>query len=124
MTEAEANRTSILARYRGRITQDARTKLNGAEQAALVDCFISDLAQLDQADAIEARCKEELALLEEGYPTQTVASRLLAPYRKAIRDAIDAGILPLTDATSHIVRYTKHATGEQEETQEHWALTH
>ena len=65
-----------------------------------------------------------MALLEEGYPTQTIASRLLAPYRKAIREAIDAGRLPLSDATSHIVRYTKRATGEQEQTQQHWALTH
>ena len=38
-----------------------------------------NLAQLDQADAIQARCQGELALLEQGYPRQTVASRMLAP---------------------------------------------
>ena len=119
----EGTRSSILARYRQRIAQDARTKLTQVEQAALVDAFIRDLAQLDDAHAIEARCNEELALLEEGYPTQTIASRLLAPYRNAIREAVDAGVLPLTEATSHIVRFTRR-TGEQGQTQEHWALTH
>jgi hypothetical protein len=124
MSEATLNRADILTRYRTRIAAQQRTRLTQAEQAALVDAFIDNLAQLDTPDAIEARCLQELTLLEEGYPTQTIASKLLAPYRKAIRAAIDAGRLPLNDATSHIVRYTKHATGEQQETQEHWALTH
>ena len=121
---ADTDRAAILERYRERIATGARTRLTQTEQAALVEAFISDLAQLEQAAMIEQRCTEELAILEEGYPTQTIASKLIAPYRRAIRAAIDAGTLPLNDATSHIVRYTKRATGEQQETQEHWALTH
>ena len=124
MIERTPSRTDILSLYRQRIHEGARTRLTQAEQTALIDAFIDDLAQLDTPDAIEARCQAELTLLEDGYPTQTVASKLLAPYRKAIRSAIDAGRLPLNDATSHIVRYTKRATGEQQQTQEHWALTH
>lgn len=121
---SEATRTDILARYHERIAQGTRTRLTQDEQATLVQTFISDLTQLDQAEAIAQRCRDELALLEEGYPTQTVASRLLPTYRRAIREAVEASTLPLTETTSHLVHYTKQETGEEGQAQEHWALTH
>lgn len=42
---------------------------------------------------IQQRCAKEIALLEAGYPVQTIASNLLALYRKALREAMDAATL-------------------------------
>lgn len=115
-------RPAILARYWDRITRKEKTKLTQNEQTDLIADFIADLQQLDTPEAIKHRCAQEMRLLEEGYPIATIASRLLAPYRKAIKDAIDAGTLPLNDRTGHIVRYTKRATGEEYEPATYAAL--
>jgi hypothetical protein len=124
MSGEGTDRKAILSRYRERIRAGQRTRLTKGEQDDLVNAFITDLAKLDSPKAIEARCREELTLLEEGYSQQTVSSRMLAPYRKAMQAAVADGTLPLNDHTSHIARHTKRTSGEVVEVREHWGLTH
>lgn len=120
---AMTERDAILTRYHRRIANGERTRLTAAEQTALVDTFVADLTRLTDAPAIQERCRTEIAMLEAGYPVQTVASRMLAPYRKAIRDAVDDGRIPLTPANSHTIRFMKQSSGEIGTLNEHWALT-
>lgn len=117
------NRSQILQAYRDRILQGKRNKLSLKERLALVEFLIEDLKQLTQEDDIRARCEEEIALLEEGYPRRTLANDYIPEYRKAIADAIEAGILPLNEHTSHSYSYTQYMTGLQMERSEHYALT-
>lgn len=117
------NRSQILQAYRDRILQGKRNKLSLKERLALVEFLIEDLKQLTQEDDIRARCEEEIALLEEGYPRRTLANDYIPQYRKAIADALEAGILPLNEHTSHSYSYTQYMTGLQMERSEHYALT-
>jgi hypothetical protein len=95
------DRASILTDYRARIAAGERTRLRSAESESLIAAFIGDLKELQDQESIQARCQEEIAMLEEGYPRVTIASRILAPYRRAIRAAVEAGTLPLTEDTSY-----------------------
>lgn len=53
---------------------------------------------------IRALAQGEIALLEEGYPRQSISGQYLSNYRKAIERAIASGDLPLTELNS----YDKH----------------
>ncbi|TVQ17229.1 MAG: hypothetical protein EA367_18120 [Leptolyngbya sp. DLM2.Bin15] len=116
-------RSQILQAYRDRILQGKRNKLSLKERLALVEFLIEDLKELTQEDDVRARCEEEIALLEEGYPRRTLANDYIPQYRKAIAEAIEAGILPLNEQTSHSYSYTQYMTGLQMERSEHYALT-
>ncbi len=117
-------RQDILVDYRDRISSGQRTKLTSDERQTLIDWFIESLKAIDNQADLQALCDAEIALLEEGYPRSTIASDILAKYRKAIQQAIQDGDLPLTDTNSHHYTYTKRNTGEPAETQQHYALTY
>lgn len=117
-------RQDILVDYRDRIQAGKRTKLTSDERQTLINWFIESLKAIDNEADIQALCKAEIALLEEGYPKSTIGSDILAKYRHAINMAINDGDLPLTDKNSHRYTYHKHNTGEQAEAHEHYALTY
>ena len=119
-----ALRQDILVDYRHRIQAGKRTKLTSDERQTLINCFIETLKEIDNEADIQALCKAEIALLEEGYPKSTIGSDILAKYRHAIEQTINDGYLPLTDHNSHHYTYHKHDTGEPSEAHEHYALTY
>lgn len=116
------DRPTILQRYRDRIENNERTKLTGDELQALVSSFIEQLKTLSTADEIQSLCIAEMALLEEGYSEATVSKQYVPPYRKAIRAAAQAGVLPMTEATSRRYTYTKRNSDETGEAHDHRAL--
>lgn len=113
-----------LINYRERITQGKRTKMTSDERQTLIYCFVERLKGLEDEAAIKQLCDDEISLLEEGYPQNTIACDLLAQYRKAIANAIQEGDLPLTSHNSHSYTYTKRHSGEEEQVHEHYALTY
>ncbi|EAZ90103.1 protelomerase family protein [Crocosphaera chwakensis] len=119
-----ALRQDILADYRDRIQAGKRTKLTSDERQTLIYWFLESLKGTNNEADIQALCKAEIALLEEGYPKSTIGSDILAKYRHAIEQAVNDGDLPLTDNNSHRYTYHKHDTGKQAETHEHYALTY
>ncbi|NJN23104.1 MAG: hypothetical protein HC810_00090 [Acaryochloridaceae cyanobacterium RL_2_7] len=69
-------------------------------------------------------CRNEIALLEEGYKKLTLASIYIPRYRAAIKQAITDQRLKLTPQTSHEYEYQQRVTGKREQRHEHWALTY
>lgn len=116
-----SSREEILMLYRQRIQAGERTKLNANELKALASWFVERLTGLDGEEAIRTVCKEEIALLEAGYPQATVGGNQLPLYRKAVRLAVADGSLPLTESTSRVVAYQKR-TGEAGQEQQHYAM--
>ncbi len=116
-------RESITLRYRQRISEGNRSKLSKTELVDLIADFIEQLTTSKSQSQVESLCLSEIALLEEGYPQPTVGKVYLPMYRKAIKNAIDDGQLPLTKKTSHEYSYSKR-TGESGSTREHFALTY
>lgn len=117
-------REMAIANYRERIAQDKRTKMTSDERQILIEWFIETLITLEDETDIKALCEAEIALLEEGYPQNTIASDILGKYRHAISNAIEAGTIPLTPQNSHHYTYQKRNTGEEETAHEHYALTY
>lgn len=89
----------------------------------LIESFLGLLEGAKTEERIEALCREELAILEEGYPKPTVAKVHLPKYRNAIKAAMESGQLPMTRATSRKVEYTKRESGETGVAHDHLALT-
>jgi integrase len=116
------SRESVIDRYRQRITNGDRSKLAKSELEFLITDFIEQLAAIRSKTRIESFCLTEIALLEEGYPQPTVGKVYLPIYRKAIKMAIDDGVLPLVKSTSQEYAYSKRS-GESGSTIEHFALT-
>jgi Telomere resolvase len=116
------HRSAIIQQYRQRIAQGDRSKLSKSELEALIVDFIGQLATLKSKSRIATLCRDEIALLEEGYPQPTVGKVYLPMYRKAIKKAIDDQQLPVTKNTSHQYSYSKR-TGASGSTIEHYALT-
>ncbi|HEY9639048.1 MAG TPA: protelomerase family protein, partial [Coleofasciculaceae cyanobacterium] len=114
------NRHEIIAAYRYRIAQGARTRLTSADLEGLIQAFIDQLKTLDNRSAIDQLCQDEIALLEEGYPQATVAKNYIPRYRKAILAATEAGVLPLTESTSLDYDYSKR-NGERVHFHGHYA---
>ena len=117
-------RDEAVSNYRHRIQSGKRTKMTSDERQILIDWFIHNLKTLNSKDAIQSLCEREIALLEEGYPQNTIASDILGKYRHAIAKAIEENHLPLTPDNSHHYTYQKRDTGEKVATHSHYALTY
>lgn len=123
-------RDEIIKNYQARIKESLRERLTGFEQECLLQAFIKDLKSLNTEAEIQARCQEEIALLEQGYSKETVAKTRLNRYRRAIQDAVDAGQLKLTKTNSKYYKYEKkqgtEKTGEIGEAHHHfgWLYMH
>ena len=118
----DATRQEIIAKYRARIEQQKRTKLTKLELEELIDIFITRLQSLNNKQDIQQLCILEIDLLEEGYPTASVAKNHLPLYRKAIAVAIEDGRISLNEQNSHFYTYIKDEAEHVK--QEHWALTY
>lgn len=119
------NRTHILTQYCQRIDRDDRIKLTTAERSFLVQDFVSQLIEMDEPQAIEQLCRDEIALLEAGYGAGTNSTtNYLSKYRAAIAQAVESGKLLLTEKTTHRFVGHKQATGEAFEATNHlaWSL--
>ncbi len=119
-----ALRDEAVSNYRNRIQSGKRTKMTSDERQILIDWFIEHLKTLEEKDAIQSLCEREIALLEEGYPQNTIASDLLGKYRHAIAIAIEQNHIHLTPDNSHRYTYQKRDTGEKVEAHSHYALTY
>jgi Telomere resolvase len=115
-------RQSIINSFRQAIAAGDRNKLSKTDFDELIDDFIEQLAKLKSKAKIKALCAAELALLEEGYPQATIAKVYLPRYRKAIKEAMEEGFLPLTKATSYQYDYAKRNSGEEGTAIDHFAL--
>ncbi|MEP0913297.1 telomere resolvase [Leptolyngbya sp. GB1-A1] len=118
-------RDQIISRYRQRINENKLTKLSAEEQAILIREFISSLLSLTCQEDIQARCQEEIALLEEGYGKETVAKTRLNQYRAAIAKAVAEKRIRLTESNSKKYTYEKkkgaEKTGEIGQAHHHYA---
>jgi len=116
------NDQQIITRYRDRIVAGQRTKLTKNDVSGLIAAFIEQLQDLSSEAKIKSLCEAEIALLEEGYPEATIAKVYLPKYRKAIKQAVAEGKLPMTESTSRHYTYTKRESGEQGEAHDHLSL--
>ncbi len=119
------NRSQIINQYRQRIRSGDRIKLTTEERSFLVQDFVAQLMEIDNRQAIEQLCREEIALLEEGYgKASNSTTNYLSKYRKAIEDALAQGKLTLTQNTTDRFVGRKQATGEEFEAINHlaWSL--
>lgn len=123
LQEQTLARQEILDAFYQRIASNSRMKLTKLEQNALIQFLVEDLKSLDDKEAIRQRCREELALLEAGYPQKTIAHSRLPAYRNAIREAIEAGELLMTEANSYRVEQEDLVTQETFTAIEHYGLT-
>ncbi|MBD2465974.1 hypothetical protein H6G89_33865 [Oscillatoria sp. FACHB-1407] len=87
-------RKDLVNRFRDRIAHGERTKLTRQERSELALHFVDKLAQCDSEQDAIALCKDEIALLEEGYPVGSIANQYLPEWRKAISFALEEGRLP------------------------------
>ena len=117
----DTTREEIIARFRDRITQGKRSKLSKLELEELIDIFLSTLTSTNNPELIQQLCEAEMALLEEGYASASVAKNYLPKYRFSIATAIEQGRISLNEQNSHLLTYFKD--GVEHETTEHWALT-
>ena len=116
-------RETIIERFRERIALGRRTKLFSSEFEQLVTNCVQRLAQARSRNQIQNICRQEIALLEEGYPRLTLASDYIPKYRKAIEQAISDGMFRLNRNTTHSFAHRQRVTGFVEHRTEHWALT-
>ena len=122
-------RDSIIHKFRDRIQAGERVKLRSAELEHLAECFAHELIELsqqgkDDEQTIQALAQGEIALLEEGYPRQSVSGQYLSTYRKAIEAAIASGELPLTEINSYDKHWEKRDGSDEGVEREHYALKH
>ncbi|MGF1603782.1 MAG: protelomerase family protein [Thermosynechococcaceae cyanobacterium] len=116
----DASRQDVIEQYRERIALGKRIRLYKTEFEVLVDGFIDTLSHLEQPDAIQKVCRDEMTLLEEGYPQLTLASDYIPRYRKAISQAVATQQLP---PSKHQYLHHERLTGLPQQRDEHWALT-
>ena len=122
-------RDSIIHKFRNRIQAGERVKLRSAELEQLAECFAHELIELsqqgkDDEQTIQALAQGEIALLEEGYPRQSVSGQYLSTYRKAIEAAIASGEIPLTERNSYDKHWEKRDGSDEGVDREHYALKH
>jgi Telomere resolvase len=116
------SRQLIIDRYRQRIAASERTRLTKTDLAELIVEFIDRLAITKTKAKIQELCAAEIVLLEEGYPQATIGKVYLPMYRKAIKTAVDDGLLPLTKNTSREYTYSKRNSGETGQAIDHFAM--
>ncbi|MFE4107999.1 protelomerase family protein [Almyronema epifaneia] len=128
-TRHDLTRSEIVDRFRQRIQAERRIRLSRDELGQLALHFLERLIQLQQQGqdseaAIAALAAAEIALLEEGYPQQSISSQYLSTYRKLIGDAIASGQLLLTEQNSYLKPWQKLDGSDAGLSREHYALKH
>jgi hypothetical protein len=116
------NRDEIVVAYLTRLNHGDRIKLTTHERDFLVQDFIEQLQDLEEAEAIERLCRDEIELLERGYGKGTNSTvNYLSKYRTAIAQATEQGKLPMTEETSFFFKGHKR-TGEPIQALQHLAF--
>lgn len=123
----DLTREEIVDRYRKRIAEGKRTKLTRVERDQLALLLVETLIHLSEAgedskEVIQALCQEEIDLLEEGYPKQSINSHYLPVYTRLIREAIASEQLKLTDLNSYEKTWTKQDGSDEGTEWKHYAL--
>jgi hypothetical protein len=117
------NRQQILIHYQERINRNDRIKLTTEERVVLVQDFIEQLQSLEETEAIEQLCRDEIELLERGYGKGTNSTiNYLSKYRTAIAQATEQGKLPMTEQTSYAFSGRKQRKGEPIQSLNHLAF--
>ncbi|MBE9182538.1 hypothetical protein IQ268_28720 [Oculatella sp. LEGE 06141] len=93
----DTSRKELIDRFRDRIALGERTKLSKQERSELALHFVDRLARCKTEEEAIALCRAEIDLLEEGYPTASIANQYLPEWRKAISLAVEEGRLPKQD---------------------------
>ena len=87
------SRAEILGAYEAKIKAGARSKLSKGNKLGLIHWFIKRLNECETIAQVEAACQAELELLMKGYKQGSVANEYLPLWRKAVKDAAEAGTL-------------------------------
>jgi Telomere resolvase len=117
------SRAEVIQTFRDRIRHGDHVRLTTDDFAVLIEGFVEGLHGAKIQEKIRVLCEAEIKLLEEGYSQASVA-KYLGRYRRAIKAAIEDGLLLMTRTTSHRYVHQQRVTGKQEERHEHWALTY
>ena len=115
-----SERLNIIEQYRQRVALGKHVRLYKAEFELLVKAFVERLQPLQKPEEIKKLCKDEISLLEEGYPQLTLASDYIPRYRRAISEAIATQKLA---PSQHQYLHHQRLTSFPQERDEHWALT-
>jgi outer membrane murein-binding lipoprotein Lpp len=131
VVEAYQQRLSEIEQKRGQLSEEEFKKkrfkrLSETELMTLALCFLSRLIELnknktDTEDTIASLCEAETALLEQGYPKETIAKNHHGIYLNLIREAIASRQLPLNQQNSYSFDIIKQDTGQKETIQQHYA---
>lgn len=121
---ATERRAKIIKHYRERIADGSRIKLYSDEFETLINDCIQRIDKATSLMELEILCKEEIALLEEGYPLRTLAGDYIPRYRKAIEKAIANETIEPKPLFIHEYNHQQRVTGIIEQRSEHWALTY
>jgi hypothetical protein len=131
VVEAYQQQLIFIEQKRGQLGEEEFKKkrfkrLSESELMTLALCFLSQLIELnknktDTEDTIASLCEAETALLELGYPKETIAKNHHGIYLNLIREAIKNGQLTLTQQNSYSFDIIKHDTGQKETIQQHYA---
>ena len=115
-------RESIIADFLKRRSGSNRTRISSSELEKLIYSFIVLVAEVTDIKKIERLCREEIALLEQGFKKTVCASVYIPKYRKEIKRQI--GFL-LNDSPElmHEYIHVQRVTGIHEERCEHWVLS-
>lgn len=71
----QISRDDIIIKYRQRIEQNTWSKLSKKERTALAEAFIDMLGYCQSEEDCRLLCEAEIALLEEGYPQNSIANQ-------------------------------------------------
>lgn len=111
-TQFDLTRPQIVEAFRKRIREQRKKKLTREERETLTLILRDRLVQMaregsDTPEAIRRLCKDEIALLEEGFPQASVNSYYLPGYTRVLKEAIETGQLPLTEQNSYEKAWVK-----------------
>lgn len=94
MSQLIKERNAVISNFRLRINVQSKRLLHEKEGEldALIVGFIELLKEAKTTAEIQGLCDKEIALLEEGYPPNTVSRTKLGQYRKAVQVAYEDGL--------------------------------
>ncbi|RMH40176.1 MAG: hypothetical protein D6694_10330, partial [Gammaproteobacteria bacterium] len=90
-------REALVSAFRQRIAEGRRIRLTQEERSDMIRHFVDRLSRCESEEEAIQVCKEEISLLEEGYPVPSIASQYLPEWRRAIALAVEEGRLPRQD---------------------------
>jgi len=123
----DLTREDIVDRYRKRIAESKRARLTQIECEQLAYLLVETLIHLsdageDSENVIRSLCQEEVDLLKEGYPQESIDTSYIPTYTRLIQEAIASGQLKLTDLNSYEKASTSGDSSDKNTEWQHYAL--